>query len=117
MMYLWLMDFLMVHLVEMEMRIVIGEGVVVSSYSLVKSINTFLGGMMVSLIFLEGLEEETWWKPWKWKKNEEDDGEDDEENSGCGYLTRMSVINKVKHENKEEKFQEWFSKTQKDSWA
>ncbi|GJU54697.1 hypothetical protein Tco_1228411 [Tanacetum coccineum] len=39
---------------------VIGEGVVVSSSSLVKSINSFLGGMMVSLIFLEGLEEEAW---------------------------------------------------------
>ncbi|GJT28201.1 hypothetical protein Tco_0908476 [Tanacetum coccineum] len=36
----------------------IGEGVVVSSSSLVKSTNSFLGGMMVSLTFLEGLEEE-----------------------------------------------------------
>ncbi|GJT06010.1 hypothetical protein Tco_0840472 [Tanacetum coccineum] len=39
---------------------VIGEGVVVSSYSLVKSTKSCLGGMMVSLIFLEGLEEEAW---------------------------------------------------------
>ncbi|GJR10578.1 hypothetical protein Tco_0793230 [Tanacetum coccineum] len=39
---------------------VIGEGVVVSSSSLVKSTKSFLGGMMVSLIFLEGLEEEDW---------------------------------------------------------
>ncbi|GKC54723.1 hypothetical protein Tco_1077468, partial [Tanacetum coccineum] len=39
---------------------VVGEGVVMSSSSLVKSINSFLGGMMVSLIFLEGLEEEIW---------------------------------------------------------
>ncbi|GJZ11046.1 hypothetical protein Tco_0545805 [Tanacetum coccineum] len=37
---------------------VIGEGVVVSSSSLVKSTKSFLGGMMVSLTFLEGLEEE-----------------------------------------------------------
>ncbi|GJT19462.1 hypothetical protein Tco_0878168 [Tanacetum coccineum] len=37
---------------------VIGEGVVVSLYSFVKSIKSFLGGMMVSLIFLEGLEDE-----------------------------------------------------------
>ncbi|GKF38613.1 hypothetical protein Tco_0118674, partial [Tanacetum coccineum] len=36
---------------------VIGEGVVVSSSLPVKSINSFLGGMTVSLIFLEGLEE------------------------------------------------------------
>nr|GEV45857.1 hypothetical protein [Tanacetum cinerariifolium] len=39
---------------------VIGEGVVVSSSSVVKSINYLLGGMMVSLIFLEGLEDEAW---------------------------------------------------------
>ncbi|GKD15573.1 hypothetical protein Tco_1199980, partial [Tanacetum coccineum] len=39
---------------------VIGEGVVVSSSLLVKSINSFLGGMMVSLIFLKGLKEEAW---------------------------------------------------------
>ncbi|GKA90611.1 hypothetical protein Tco_0812481 [Tanacetum coccineum] len=39
---------------------VIGEGMVVSSSSLVKSTNCFLGGMMVSLIFLEGLEDEDW---------------------------------------------------------
>ncbi|GKB64994.1 hypothetical protein Tco_0921180 [Tanacetum coccineum] len=39
---------------------VIGEGVVVPSSSLVKSINSFLGGMMISLIFLEGLEDEAW---------------------------------------------------------
>nr|GEY35394.1 hypothetical protein [Tanacetum cinerariifolium] len=39
---------------------VIGEGVVVSSSSLVKSTKSFLGGMMVSLIFLGGLEAEAW---------------------------------------------------------
>ncbi|GKF14001.1 hypothetical protein Tco_0055463 [Tanacetum coccineum] len=39
---------------------VIIESVVVSSSSLVKSTKSFLGGMMVSLIFLEGLEEEAW---------------------------------------------------------
>ncbi|GJV39680.1 hypothetical protein Tco_1418120 [Tanacetum coccineum] len=37
---------------------IIGEGVVVSSSSFVKSIKSCLGGMMVSLIFLEGLEDE-----------------------------------------------------------
>ncbi|GJU01090.1 hypothetical protein Tco_1111428 [Tanacetum coccineum] len=41
---------------------VIGEGVVVPSSLLVKSTKTCLGGMMVSLIFLEGLEEEAWVK-------------------------------------------------------
>ncbi|GKB10994.1 hypothetical protein Tco_0844917 [Tanacetum coccineum] len=40
---------------------VMGEGVVVSS-SLVQSTKSFLGGIMVSLIFLEGLEEEAWVK-------------------------------------------------------
>ncbi|GKC50832.1 hypothetical protein Tco_1073577 [Tanacetum coccineum] len=39
---------------------VIGEGLVVSSSLLVKSTNSFLGRMMVSLIFLKGLEEEAW---------------------------------------------------------
>ncbi|GJX31357.1 hypothetical protein Tco_0241212 [Tanacetum coccineum] len=37
---------------------VIREGVVVSSSSLIKYTKSFLGGMMVSLIFLKGLEEE-----------------------------------------------------------
>ncbi|GJU75714.1 hypothetical protein Tco_1272784 [Tanacetum coccineum] len=37
---------------------VIGEGVVVPSSSLVRSTKSCLGGMMVSLIFLKGLEEE-----------------------------------------------------------
>ncbi|GJV93482.1 hypothetical protein Tco_1541295 [Tanacetum coccineum] len=37
-----------------------GEGVLVSSSSLDRSINIFLGGIMVSLIFLEGLEEEAY---------------------------------------------------------
>ncbi|GJW44036.1 hypothetical protein Tco_0072835 [Tanacetum coccineum] len=37
---------------------VIGEGVVVPSSSLVRSTKSCLGGMMVSLIFLEGLEDE-----------------------------------------------------------
>ncbi|GJT28007.1 hypothetical protein Tco_0908282 [Tanacetum coccineum] len=39
---------------------VIGEGVVVSSSSWVKSTKSFLGGMMMSLIFIKGLEEEAW---------------------------------------------------------
>ncbi|GKE00182.1 hypothetical protein Tco_1388165 [Tanacetum coccineum] len=39
---------------------VIREGVIVSSSSLVKSTKSFLGGMMVSLVFLERLEEEAW---------------------------------------------------------
>ncbi|GJY28439.1 ribonuclease H-like domain-containing protein [Tanacetum coccineum] len=39
---------------------IMGEGVVVSSSSLVKSTKSFLGRMMVSLIFLEGLEEKAW---------------------------------------------------------
>ncbi|GJY18705.1 putative reverse transcriptase domain-containing protein [Tanacetum coccineum] len=41
-----------------EEDFVMGEGVVVSSSSLVRSTKSCLGGIMVSLIFLEGLEEE-----------------------------------------------------------
>ncbi|GJS61950.1 MAK10-like protein [Tanacetum coccineum] len=43
-----------------EEDFVIGEGVVVSSSSLDMSTKSCLGGMMVSLIFLEGLEEDAW---------------------------------------------------------
>ncbi|GJW70083.1 hypothetical protein Tco_0127000 [Tanacetum coccineum] len=39
---------------------VMRDGVVVSSYSWVKCTKSFLGGMMVNLIFLEGLDEEAW---------------------------------------------------------
>ncbi|GJS80027.1 hypothetical protein Tco_0729908 [Tanacetum coccineum] len=38
----------------------IGEGVVVSLSSWVKSTKSFRSGMMISLTFLEGLEEEAW---------------------------------------------------------
>ncbi|GJS53383.1 hypothetical protein Tco_0626745 [Tanacetum coccineum] len=41
-----------------EEDFVMGEGVVVSSFSLERSIKTCLGGIMISLIFLEGLKEE-----------------------------------------------------------
>ncbi|GKC05066.1 hypothetical protein Tco_0996676, partial [Tanacetum coccineum] len=39
-------------------EVVVGEGVVVISLSLDMLINSCLGGIMVSLIFLEGLEKE-----------------------------------------------------------
>nr|GEY77938.1 hypothetical protein [Tanacetum cinerariifolium] len=39
---------------------VIGEGVVVPSFSLVRFTKSCLGAIMVSLIFLEGLKEEVW---------------------------------------------------------
>nr|GEZ61426.1 hypothetical protein [Tanacetum cinerariifolium] len=39
-------------------KVVVGEGVVVTSSSLEMLTNSCLGGIMVSLIFLEGLEEE-----------------------------------------------------------
>ncbi|GJU19910.1 hypothetical protein Tco_1153252 [Tanacetum coccineum] len=41
-----------------EEDVVMGEGVVVTSSSLEMLTKSYLGGMMVSLIFLEGLEEE-----------------------------------------------------------
>nr|GEV56173.1 uncharacterized mitochondrial protein AtMg00810-like [Tanacetum cinerariifolium] len=40
-------------------EVIVGEGVVVTSSSLEMLTNSCLGGIMVSLIFLEGLEEET----------------------------------------------------------
>nr|GEW61909.1 L-lactate dehydrogenase B-like [Tanacetum cinerariifolium] len=40
-------------------EVIVGEGVVVTSSSLEMFTNNFLGGIMISLIFLEGLEEET----------------------------------------------------------
>ncbi|GKA50829.1 hypothetical protein Tco_0743902 [Tanacetum coccineum] len=42
-----------------EEDVVMGEGVVVASSSLEMLTKSYLGGMLVSLIFLEGLEEET----------------------------------------------------------
>ncbi|GJZ02447.1 hypothetical protein Tco_0520408, partial [Tanacetum coccineum] len=41
-----------------DKEVVVGEGVVVTSSSLEMLTNSCLGGIMVSLIFLEGLEEE-----------------------------------------------------------
>ncbi|GJR92222.1 hypothetical protein Tco_1509538 [Tanacetum coccineum] len=41
-----------------EEEVVVGEGVVVTSSSLEMLTNNCLGGIMVSLIFLEGLDEE-----------------------------------------------------------
>nr|GEV68090.1 hypothetical protein [Tanacetum cinerariifolium]GEY72753.1 hypothetical protein [Tanacetum cinerariifolium] len=43
-----------------EEDFVMGEGMVVSSSSLDMFTKSCLGGMIVSLIFLEGLEEEAW---------------------------------------------------------
>nr|GEZ33188.1 hypothetical protein [Tanacetum cinerariifolium] len=43
---------------DREEGLVMGEGVVVSSSLLDRSTKSYLGGIMVSLIFLEGLEEE-----------------------------------------------------------
>ncbi|GKD70253.1 hypothetical protein Tco_1324343, partial [Tanacetum coccineum] len=43
---------------KIDEEVVIGEGVVVTSSSLEMLTNSCLGGIMVSLIFLEGLEEE-----------------------------------------------------------
>ncbi|GJX90459.1 hypothetical protein Tco_0343785 [Tanacetum coccineum] len=45
---------------DREEDFVIVEGLVVSSSSLDMFTKSCLGGMMVSLIFLEGLEEEAW---------------------------------------------------------
>ncbi|GJU03623.1 hypothetical protein Tco_1113961 [Tanacetum coccineum] len=62
-------------------EVVVGEGVVVISSSLEMLTNSFLGGIMVSLIFLEGLDEEALVEFMvEWCEEGEDDvrsGEDD----------------------------------------
>ncbi|GJT93372.1 hypothetical protein Tco_1228128 [Tanacetum coccineum] len=62
-------------------EVVVGEGVVVVSSSLEMLTNSCLGGIMVSLIFLEGLEEEALVEFMvEWFVEDEDDngsGEDD----------------------------------------
>ncbi|GKB96671.1 hypothetical protein Tco_0982808, partial [Tanacetum coccineum] len=49
---------------EGEEDVVMGEGVVVISSLLEMLTNSYLGGITVSLIFLEGLEEKLEWNPW-----------------------------------------------------
>ncbi|GJS29350.1 hypothetical protein Tco_0489970 [Tanacetum coccineum] len=62
-------------------EVVVGEGVVVISSSLDMLTNSCLGGIMVSLIFLEGLDEEALVEFMvEWCEEDEDDdrsGEDD----------------------------------------
>ncbi|GKA59531.1 hypothetical protein Tco_0758844 [Tanacetum coccineum] len=59
MMYLWLMEFFYGAIGgDGDEDFVMGEGVVVSSSSLDRSTKSCLGEIMVSLIFLERLEEE-----------------------------------------------------------
>ncbi|GJZ57187.1 hypothetical protein Tco_0612681 [Tanacetum coccineum] len=62
-------------------EVVVGEGVVVISLSLDMLTNSCLGGIMVSLIFLEGLDEEALVEFMvEWCEEDEDDdrsGEDD----------------------------------------
>ncbi|GJW51592.1 hypothetical protein Tco_0092943 [Tanacetum coccineum] len=61
MVYLWLMEFFYGAFGgDGEEDFVMGEGVVVSSSSPYMFTKSCLGGMIVSLIFLEGLEEEAW---------------------------------------------------------
>ncbi|GJU06965.1 hypothetical protein Tco_1123395 [Tanacetum coccineum] len=58
-------------------EVVVGEGVVVTSSSLEMLTNNCLGGIMVNLIFLEGLKKKHLWNSW-YNLVEED--EDDKEN-------------------------------------
>ncbi|GJR31234.1 hypothetical protein Tco_1107466 [Tanacetum coccineum] len=66
-----------------EEDVVMGEGVVVTSSSLEMLTNSCLGGMMVSLIFLEGLKEESLREAME-EGYERD--EDDKKNVEDGYL-------------------------------
>ncbi|GJX42486.1 hypothetical protein Tco_0257476, partial [Tanacetum coccineum] len=59
-------------------EVVVGEGVVVISLSLDMLTNSCLGGIMVSLIFLEGLDEEALVEFMvEWCEDDDRSGEDD----------------------------------------
>nr|GEV62033.1 hypothetical protein [Tanacetum cinerariifolium] len=65
---------------RIDEEVVVGEGVLVISSSLDMLKNSCLGGIMLSLIFLEGLDEEAlvefmveWWKEEDDDKSKEDD--------------------------------------------
>nr|GEX56744.1 hypothetical protein [Tanacetum cinerariifolium] len=61
-------------------EVVVGEGVVVISSSLDMMTNSCLGGIMVSLIFLEGLDEEALVEFMvEWCKEDEDDDRNEED--------------------------------------
>nr|GEZ50637.1 hypothetical protein [Tanacetum cinerariifolium] len=61
-------------------EVVAGEGVVVISSLLDMSTKSFLGGIMVSLIFLEGLDEEALEEFMvEWCKKDEDDDRNEED--------------------------------------
>nr|GFB49772.1 hypothetical protein [Tanacetum cinerariifolium] len=66
-----------------EEDVVIGEGVVVTSSSLEMLTKSCLGGIMISLIFLEGLEEEACVEAMEVRYKEY---EDDKKSSEDGYL-------------------------------
>nr|GEU67282.1 hypothetical protein [Tanacetum cinerariifolium] len=61
-------------------EVVVGEGVVVISSSLDMLTNSCLGGIMVSLIFLEGLDEESLVEFMvEWCEEDEDDDRNEED--------------------------------------
>nr|GEU36800.1 hypothetical protein [Tanacetum cinerariifolium] len=65
---------------EVGDEVFVGEGVVVISSSLDMLINSCLGGIMVSLIFLEGLDEEELMEFMeKWCEQDEDDDRNEED--------------------------------------
>nr|GEV18741.1 hypothetical protein [Tanacetum cinerariifolium] len=69
-------------------EVVVGEGVVVISSSLDMFINSCLGGIMVSLIFLEGLDEEAFVEFMvEWCEEDEDDDRNE-----CKLLAVASLI-------------------------
>ncbi|GJZ87824.1 putative nucleotidyltransferase, ribonuclease H [Tanacetum coccineum] len=77
-----------------EEDIVIGEGMIVASSSLEMLTKSFLGGMMVRLIFFEGLEEEA--RVEAMEKRYEGD-EDDRKYDEDKYLIWNEWIKEVKH--------------------
>ncbi|GKC29026.1 hypothetical protein Tco_1036320, partial [Tanacetum coccineum] len=68
----------------------IGEGVVASPSSWVRFTNSFIGGMIDSLILLKGLDDEAWVEAIKVElgDGEQKCGDDDEENEELDYLIK-----------------------------
>ncbi|GKE67171.1 hypothetical protein Tco_1521332, partial [Tanacetum coccineum] len=91
------------------------EGVVVTSSSLEILTNSCLGGIMVSLIFLEGLEEEALVE-FMVELFEED--EDDKKNEKDGLFNFESKCSKYKSMRiKETSFKSCLAKCRKFSWV
>nr|GFC22156.1 hypothetical protein [Tanacetum cinerariifolium] len=74
-----------------DKEVVVGEGVVVTSSSLDMLTNSYLGGIMVSLIFLEGLEKEALVKFMVEVFEEDEDGKKNEKDGLFNLKARDQI--------------------------